>query len=333
MMDKNCITFYGLRWNSMAVSGYRITLMTSCKTVLPGPRCHHKPSLGPDLFSSENSTFPGKLCDLCKIPFPLLYKNAIKFIENTMFNIFKKKPKESAKLFYHTDVHSHILPGVDHGSQNVGESLEMLRAELDMGITHVMCTSHVTAETFENTPETLTAAYEELKQAVEAEGLPINIYASAEYRIDEYWTREYEAGHLLPMPGKRILLENSFVQELIGIDNMLFELQVKGYRPILAHPERYRYYYDHKERYKSLHSASVKFQVNLLSLTGYFGRGARETALWLIQNNLCDMFGSDMHGMDHAREIQDYIGSREWRKLCDKYDLPKRIVNDREFEL
>ena len=242
-----------------------------------------------------------------------------------MLNIFKKKPKESAKLFYHTDVHSHILPGVDHGSQNVGESLEMLRAELDMGITHV--------ETFENTPETLTAAYDELKQAVEAEGLPINIYASAEYRIDEYWTREYEAGHLLPMPGKRILLENSFVQELIGIDNMLFELQVKGYRPILAHPERYRYYYDHKERYKSLHSASVKFQVNLLSLTGYFGRGARETALWLIQNNLCDMFGSDMHGMDHAREIQDYIGSREWRKLCDKYDLPKRIVNDREFEL
>ena len=82
-----------------------------------------------------------------------------------MFNIFKKKPKESAILFYHTDVHSHILPGVDHGSQNVGESLEMLRSELDMGITHVMCTSHVTAETFENTPETLTAAYEELKQA------------------------------------------------------------------------------------------------------------------------------------------------------------------------
>jgi len=78
-MDKNCITVYGLRWNSMAVSGFRIALMTSCKTVLPGPCCHHKPSLAPDLFSSENSTFPGKLCDLCKIPFSLLYKNAIKF--------------------------------------------------------------------------------------------------------------------------------------------------------------------------------------------------------------------------------------------------------------
>ena len=250
-----------------------------------------------------------------------------------MFSIFKKKPKESAKLFYNTDMHCHILPGVDHGSQDVGQSLEMLRAEIDMGITHVICTSHVTAETFENTPEDLMASYELLKQAVEEEGLPVKIYPSAEYRIDEYWTREYEAGHLLPMPGKRILLENSFLQELIGIDNMMFELQVKGYRPILAHPERYRYYYDRKDRYKSLHSASVKFQVNILSLAGYFGKSTRETALWLIDANLCDMFGSDMHSIEHANIIQDYISSREWRKLCDKYDLPKRIINDREFEL
>lgn len=248
-----------------------------------------------------------------------------------MFNIFKKKSIEDAKLFYHTDMHSHILPGVDHGSKSVAESLEMLRAEIDMGISNVICTSHVTAETFENTPETLTDAYNLLKQAVEEEGLPVNLYVSAEYRIDEYWTKEYEAGHLLPMPGKRILLENSFAQELIGIDKMMFDLQVSGYFPILAHPERYRYYYGRKDRYKALHSASVKFQVNILSLQGYFGKSARETALWLIQNNLCDMFGSDMHNMEHAQIIKDYISSKEWRKLCEKYDLPKRIINDREF--
>lgn len=248
-----------------------------------------------------------------------------------MFNIFQRKPKKDAKLFYTTDVHSHILPGVDHGSQSVEESLEMLQAQLDMGISHVMCTSHVTAETFENTPESLTAAYEELKNAIAREGLPINIYVSAEYRIDEYWTQEYEAGHLLPLPGNHVLLENSFAQELIGIDNMMFELQVKGYRPILAHPERYRYYNDRRDRYKTLHNASVKFQINILSLAGYFGKGARERALWLIQNNLCDMLGSDMHNMEHAQIIKEYIGSRDWRKLCDKYNLPGRIINDKDF--
>ncbi|MBQ2164982.1 MAG: hypothetical protein II559_02300 [Muribaculaceae bacterium] len=248
-----------------------------------------------------------------------------------MFNIFQRKSKKDAKLFYTTDVHSHILPGVDHGSQSVEESLEMLQAQLDMGISHVMCTSHVTAETFENTPESLTAAYEELKNAIAREGLPINIYVSAEYRIDEYWTQEYEAGHLLPLPGNHVLLENSFAQELIGIDNMMFELQVKGYRPILAHPERYRYYNDRRDRYKTLHNASVKFQINILSLAGYFGKGARERALWLIQNNLCDMLGSDMHNMEHAQIIKEYIGSRDWRKLCDKYNLPGRIINDKDF--
>ena len=248
-----------------------------------------------------------------------------------MFNIFQRKSKKDAKLFYTTDVHSHILPGVDHGSQSVEESLEMLQAQLDMGISHVMCTSHVTAETFENTPESLTAAYEELKNAIAREGLPINIYVSAEYRIDEYWTQEYEAGHLLPLPGNHVLLENSFAQELIGIDNMMFELQVKGYRPILAHPERYRYYNDRRDRYKTLHKASVKFQITILSLAGYFGKGARERALWLIQNNLCDMLGSDMHNMEHAQIIKEYIGSRDWRKLCDKYNLPGRIINDKDF--
>ena len=248
-----------------------------------------------------------------------------------MFNIFQRISKKDVKLFYTTDVHSHILPGVDHGSQSVEESLEMLQAQLDMGISHVMCTSHVTAETFENTPESLTAAYEELKNAIAREGLPINIYVSAEYRIDEYWTQEYEAGHLLPLPGNHVLLENSFAQELIGIDNMMFELQVKGYRPILAHPERYRYYNDRRDRYKTLHNASVKFQINILSLAGYFGKGARERALWLIQNNLCDMLGSDMHNMEHAQIIKEYIGSRDWRKLCDKYNLPGRIINDKDF--
>jgi len=248
-----------------------------------------------------------------------------------MFSIFHKKSKQDAKLFYTTDVHSHILPGVDHGSQSVGESLDMLRAQIDMGIKHVMCTSHVTAETFENTPESLTAAYEVLKKAIAEEGLPIDIYVSAEYRIDDYWNREYEAGHLLPMPGRHVLLENSFAQELIGIDDMLFNLQVQGYKPILAHPERYRYYNDRRDRYKALHNASVKFQINLLSLAGYFSKGTRERALWLIENNLCDMFGSDMHNMEHAEIIKDYIGSKEWSKLCDKYDLPRRIINDREF--
>ncbi len=242
-----------------------------------------------------------------------------------MFNFFKKK-KEDAKLFYHTDVHCHILPGVDHGSPDVEHSLEMLQAEVDMGINRVILTSHTTAETFENTPETLKAAYGVLTKAVAEAGLNVELHVSSEYRIDEYWNSLYSEGRILPMPGKYILLENSFTQELIEIDQLLFDLQCKGYHPILAHPERYRYYYDRHNRYEQLHTHGVYFQLNILSLAGYFGNGARETAMWLIKNNLVDMFGSDMHMMEHAEIIKDYIGSKDWRKISER--VQGRILND-----
>lgn len=245
-----------------------------------------------------------------------------------MFNLFRRRPKEQTKLFYNTDMHCHILPYVDHGAQTIDDSLAMLRAEIDMGISRVVCTSHVTAETFENTPETLSAAFEKLKAAVKEEGLPVELMLSAEYRIDEYWNKEYAAGHVLPMPGKYLLLENSFIQELIGIDELMFELQVKGYRTILAHPERYRYYHGRHERYEKLHSMGVIFQLNILSLAGYFGSAPRTEALWLIEHDMCSMLGSDMHNLDHADIIKDYINSREWHKLIEKHQLERRIIND-----
>lgn len=242
-----------------------------------------------------------------------------------MFNFFHKK-KAVPKLFYTTDVHSHILPGIDHGSQSVEQSLEMLQAEMDMGISRVMCTSHVTAETFENTPATIKASHAILKEAVEEAGMNVTIEPSAEYRIDEYWNKEYAAGHVLPLPGNWLLLENSFQQELMEMDQLMFDVQCKGYRPILAHPERYGYYHVRRNRYEALHNAGVKFQINLLSLAGYFGHHARDIALWLIDNQMVDMLGSDMHNMDHAEVIIDYLRSRDWAKQAKR--LEPVIIND-----
>ena len=147
-----------------------------------------------------------------------------------MFGKLFKSKKEQVKLFYNTDVHCHILPGVDHGSQSVEQSLEMLKAEAEMGIHRVILTSHVTAVTFENTRETLMDAFMKLKDAVADAGIDMELYLSAEYRMDEYFDKEYAADHLIPMPGNHILLENSFQQELMNLDDLLFDMQVKGYR-------------------------------------------------------------------------------------------------------
>lgn len=242
-----------------------------------------------------------------------------------MFNFFRKK-KEDVKLFYHTDVHCHILPGVDHGAKNIQNGIELLKADMDMGIDRVILTSHVTSETFENTPETLQTAFETFKEAVKEAGLDVEMHLSAEYRMDDYWQKEYAAGHIVPMPGNYILLENSFVQELIGSDQMMFDLMCKGYKPILAHPERYPYWAHNRERYEKMHNTNLKFQINILSFTGYFGSSARDTANWLVKNGMVDMLGSDMHNLEHAEIIKDFLRSKEWRKISEK--LQGHIIND-----
>lgn len=243
-----------------------------------------------------------------------------------MFGKLFKQNKEQVQLFYHTDVHCHIMPGVDHGSQSVEQSLDMIRAEMEMGINRIILTSHVTAVTFENTQESLTRAFRVLKQAVADAGLDVELCVSAEYRMDEYFDKEYKAGHLLPMPGNHILLENSFQQELMNLDDLLFDMQVKGYKTILAHPERYSYYSRRRKRYEQLHTAGARFQVNILSFTGYFGEEARDSALWFARNGMIDYLGSDMHNIKHAHIIMDYLNSKEWRKLS--REIEPTIKND-----
>ena len=243
-----------------------------------------------------------------------------------LFGNFFRSKREQEKLFYNTDIHCHILPGVDHGSQSIEQSLEMLEAEMEMGVNHVILTSHVTAVTFENTRESLMDAFLKLQDAVTDAGMDIRLDLSAEYRMDEYFDREYAADHLIPMPGKHILLENSFQQELMNLNELLFDLQVQGYKTILAHPERYSYYSRRRKRYEELHNAGARFQINILSFTGYFGEEARESALWFAKNGMIDYLGSDMHNLKHAHIIMDYLNSKEWRKLSK--DIEPTVKND-----
>lgn len=242
-----------------------------------------------------------------------------------MFHFFIKN-KENVQLFYHTDVHSHILPHVDHGAVDTATGIELLKAEMEMGISRVMLTSHVTSEVFENNNASLTEAFEKFKAAVNKAGLDIELHLSAEYRIDDYWRRLYAEGDITPMPTNYLLLENSFYQELIGSDQLIFELACAGYKPILAHPERYPYYAQNRERYKAMHNSNVRYQVNILSFSGYFGSGARDAAFWLLDHDLVDMLGSDIHHHKHARLIKEYLTTREWRKIAQK--LQGRILND-----
>ena len=107
----------------------------------------------------------------------------------------------------------------------------------------------------------------------------------------------------------------------MNLDDLLFDMQVKGYKTILAHPERYTYYSRRRKRYEQLHNAGARFQINILSFTGYFGEEARDSALWFVRNGMIDYLGSDMHNVKHAHIIMDYINfkGRDWTLTEDGY--------------
>lgn len=248
-----------------------------------------------------------------------------------MFNIFKrsKGAVEPQEFFFKTDIHCHVLPGIDDGSPDAATSVELIKRMKAWGLERIIASPHVTNLTFPNTPETVGAAREALKKALADDGTDMVIENSAEYRIDDLFARELEAERLMTLPNNYILIENPFVREPGNLDSVIFDLQVRGLRPILVHPERYSYYYKHHERYEVLHNAGAMFQINVLSLAGGYGKDERKIAEILIEKGLVDFVGTDLHNAAHADIIDRYLASSDYLKDRDR--LKGRILNDKAF--
>ena len=224
--------------------------------------------------------------------------------------------RKPPRLFWHTDIHSHLCPGIDDGSPSSQTSVELLRGMAALGFRKMVVTPHVTDETFPNTPRIINHSFSRLCQACTQAGIDISLRCSAEYRIDDLLYTMLANGTVTPIPGGWILVENSWYQEPYGLDNFLFELRGKhGMRPIMAHPERYDYYQTDRPRLQQLHANGVALQVNLLSLAGHYGRPARQTAEWMLRQNMVSFIGSDLHRHSHLKAIRSYLCSRSYRHL------------------
>lgn len=227
-----------------------------------------------------------------------------------MFNFFSK-PKRPAVLPFTTDIHCHVIPGVDDGSPDVETSLDLVERMQRWGIDRIIASPHVTKDSFENTPDVLDGAMAQLQSALDAAGNKVKLSHHAEYRLDDYSKSQWEKGVFMTMPGDYIMIENPFVAEAWFIDQAIFDLQVKGFTPVLAHPERYSYYFNNRGRYEALHNAGAKFQINLLSLAGAYGKEQREVAEYLISKGMVDFVGTDLHNSNHADIIDDYLTTRQ----------------------
>jgi len=240
-----------------------------------------------------------------------------------MFSFFKnKKPKDPKDLYFplRTDIHSHILPGIDDGSPDVETSILLIEGLKKMGVKRSIATPHIISDMYRNNPETIQAALTILKNELKARKIIFDVSAAAEYMMDAYFFELLQRkSKLLTIDGNMVLTEFSYATMPHSPEQMSFAIITEGYSPILAHPERYPYYNNDYKMYHHLKDLGFLLQVNLLSLTGYYGKEAARAATYMLKNDLVSYVGTDMHHERHLDGLMHAVDKDLFRKhLADK---------------
>lgn len=247
-----------------------------------------------------------------------------------MFGFFKKK-KTPIPLFevLGTDMHCHLIPGVDDGSTSIDESLKCLRMMQQAGYHKLYASPHFNPPRYANVEEDISSRFEELKAAVAADPeLNIELLGvGGEYRIDDRFLARLNSRPLLTVGGKDpqgskdnyLLVELSLHQQMFGIDEIIFDAQSKGYEVILAHPERYPYLVGNSKLLEQLKGRGVLFQVNVLSIAGFYGQPAFEKSMELVQKGWVELLGTDMHNPIYANALLEATLNRNVQKVLEKH--------------
>ncbi len=237
-------------------------------------------------------------------------------------DFFKSKPKFAAEpdRSMWVDFHSHLLPGLDDGCKTIENSLENIRELQYQGIKRIITTPHIFKELYPNTPEIIREKLTFLKNALVENNINIEIEATAEYYLDEWFCNNFQSMELLTMKGNYILVETNYMERPHFLEQIIFDLQTSGYKVILAHPERYNYLINNYQTFHTLHDSGVLFQCNLLSFTGYYSPQIKSAAQYLLKKKMIHMVGSDIHKIRHSETLTKFKKSNEYQELL-KLDL------------
>lgn len=240
-----------------------------------------------------------------------------------MFHLFSKR-KETIPIFESlgTDIHCHLVPGVDDGSKNYEESIECIRRMYEVGYRKMYITPHFQYPRYQNDEDDIKSRFEELKKHVEQAGVEMQLAGVAgEYRIDDAFQKRIEDARFLKIGGKYVLVELSLHQQRMGIEETIFDLQTKGYEVILAHPERYPYLGATSPMLERLKEQDVYFQINVLSLSGFYGEMSRKIGYELVNRGWVELLGTDMHNTRYAQALMDASRDKKLAKLLDKCEF------------
>lgn len=243
-----------------------------------------------------------------------------------MLSFFKpKKTLQELIPDNFTDIHSHLLPGIDDGSKSLEDTFSLVKGLKQLGFAQFTATPHIIKHVWENTRTSIENAEKVVLEGFQKSDKTINLGIAAEYMMDDSFVKLFKSEELLTIKDNYVLVEMSYLNAPIQLYDIIFELQVAGYKPILAHPERYVFYHENFSEYQKLKKAGCLFQLNLLSSVGYYGKYEAETAQKLLEKGMIDFVGSDVHHQKHIDSFQ--------KKLVIKNPLPliEAIKNNEYF--
>jgi protein-tyrosine phosphatase len=226
----------------------------------------------------------------------------------------------------HIDIHSHLLPGIDDGATTFEDTLRLTQALQIFGVTQFITTPHIIQHIWENTHAGIISKKVETIQQLEKNNITIPFQAAAEYLMDDQFVRLFQSHDLLTLKDNYVLVEMSYINAPIQLYSIFFDLQVAGYIPILAHPERYLFYHNNFNEYVKLKRAGCLFQLNLLSVVGYYGTQITKIAEQLLAKGMYDYVGSDVHHDNHIAAFEQKV------KLKDLAPLKEAIANNQFFK-
>ena len=242
-----------------------------------------------------------------------------------MFNIFKSKKKELNEdidlSVLNTDIHSHFIPGIDDGSKSMEESIFLLKQMEEFGYKKIITTPHVYYNSFLDGISILDTKIEDLRRNAQFNGIKLQIEVGGEYLLDDDISERIKNNQIKTFSDNYMLFEFPMSTEPMGYEKWLFDLQSAGFNLILAHPERFLYFYEDKQKYVSLKDRGIFFQMNMASLSGYYGAKVREAAEYLIKENMIDLVGSDCHGQRHIDAMKKTLRSPILKQLIESGKL------------
>jgi protein-tyrosine phosphatase len=220
-----------------------------------------------------------------------------------------------------TDMHSHLIPGIDDGARTIQDSVALVRRMHELGYKKLITTPHIQHDYYKNTPEIILGGLEKVREALKAENIPVEIEAAAEYLLDDGFEELASQGKLLSFGDKFILVELSYFNANPNLKSIVFNLQIDGYKVILAHPERYTYWFNDFGKFGRLRERGVLLQLNLVSLASFYPDPIKKFAEKMIENDLIDLVGSDMHNMKYMTALENSMKEKLLVRLVESGKL------------